>query len=169
MARAAGGMWIADETVTGLGGMGHGFVFQRGSTRPDMVTMGKGLTAGAVPAGALILSKAVVEAIGKRRWMTSSTYRGHPLAVAAMSTAVKVIDRDGLVDRAARLGATLGPELDSIAASHPCVRGVIGEGLSWLINLAEPDRLLAEDDWSGDGQHTAMTTAVHEAISIRES
>jgi 4-aminobutyrate aminotransferase-like enzyme len=164
MAKAAGAMWIADETVTGLGRMGHGFAFQRGSTRPDMVTMGKGLTGGAVPAGALILSKAVVEAIGKRRWMTSSTYRGHPLAVAAMSTVVKVIDRDGLVDRAARLGATLGPELESIAASHPCVRGVIGEGLSWLINLAEPDRSLAEDDWSGDGQHAPMTTAVHEAI-----
>jgi 4-aminobutyrate aminotransferase-like enzyme len=96
--------------------------------------------------------------------MTSSTYRGHPLAVAAMSAVVKVIDRDGLVERAAGLGAKLGPELDAIAAAHPCVRGVIGEGLSWLINLAEPNRALAEDEWSGDGQHSPMTTAVHEAI-----
>ena len=48
-----------------------------------MVTMGKGITGGAVPAGALILSKEIVEEIGERRWMTSSTYRGHPLAVAA--------------------------------------------------------------------------------------
>jgi 4-aminobutyrate aminotransferase-like enzyme len=96
--------------------------------------------------------------------MTSSTYRGHPLAVAAMSASVRVIDREGLVERAARLGKMLGPELASIAAAHPCVRGVIGEGLSWLINLAEPDAALAEDDWYGDGQHAGMTNAVHRAM-----
>ena len=121
MARDAGALWVADETVTALGRMGHGMAFQRGSTRPDMVTMGKGITGGAVPAGALVLSKEIVEEIGERRWMTSSTYRGHPLAVAAVSTVVQVIDRDGLVDRAARLGESLGPDLLSIAASHPCV------------------------------------------------
>lgn len=164
MARDAGALWIADETVTAYGRMGHGFAFQRGSTRPDMVTMGKGITGGAVPAGALILSKEVVEAIGERRWMTSSTYRGHPLAVAAMSAVVKVIDRDKLVERAARLGESLGPDLQSIAASHPSVRGVIGEGLSWLIHVAEPDRSLDEDEWRGDGQHTGISNAVHRAI-----
>jgi 4-aminobutyrate aminotransferase-like enzyme len=164
MAKDAGALWIADETVTGLGRMGHGFAFQRGSTRPDMVTMGKGITGGAVPAGALILSRDVVEAIGERRWMTSSTYRGHPLAVAAMSAVVKVIDRDGLVERAARLGETIGPDLQSIAAAHPSVRRVIGEGLSWLIQLNEPDRGLDEDEWRGDGQHAAISTAVHRAI-----
>ena len=121
--------------------MGHGFAFQRGSTRPDMVTMGKGITGGAVPAGALILSRDVVEAIGERRWMTSSTYRGHPLAVAAMSTVVKVIDRDGLVERAARLGDRSAPTCSRSRHSHPSVRGVIGEGLSWLIHVAEPDRV----------------------------
>ena len=142
MARDAGALWVADETVTALGRMGHGMAFQRGSTRPDMVTMGKGITGGAVPAGALVLSKEIVEEIGERRWMTSSTYRGHPLAVAAVSTVVRVIDRDGLVDRAARLGESLGPDLLSIAASHPCVESIIGEGLSWLIQIAEPDRAL---------------------------
>jgi 4-aminobutyrate aminotransferase-like enzyme len=164
MARDAGAMWIADETVTAYGRMGRGFAFQRGSTRPDMVTMGKGITGGAVPAGALILSKEVVEAIGQRRWMTSSTYRGHPLAVAAMSAVVKVIERDQLVERAARLGESLGPDLQSIADSHPSVRGVIGEGLSWLINVVEPDRSLDEDEWRGDGQHTGISNAVHQAI-----
>ena len=81
-----------------------------------------------MPAGALMLSKEIVEEIGERRWMTSSTYRGHPLAVAAMSTVVKVIDRDGLVDRAARLGESLGPDLLSIAASHPCVEASSARG-----------------------------------------
>jgi 4-aminobutyrate aminotransferase-like enzyme len=164
MAKDAGALWVADETVTCYGRMGHWFAFQRGSTRPDIVTMGKGITGGAVPAGALILSKDVVDAIGARRWMTSSTYRGHPLAVAAMSTVVKVIERDGLIERASRLGAGLGNDLGVIAASHPCVRGFIGEGMSWLIQIAEPDRSLDEDEWMGDGQHSPISTAVHEAV-----
>jgi 4-aminobutyrate aminotransferase-like enzyme len=163
MARAAGALWVADETVTAFGRMGHGFAFQRGSTRPDMVTMGKGITGGAVPCGALVLSQDLVDAIGPRRWMTSSTYRGHPLAVAAVSTVVRVIDRDRLVERAAGLGVGLGRDLQSIVASHPCARGVIGEGLSWLIHIAEPDRGLDEDEWRGDGQHEPLCTAVHRA------
>lgn len=164
MARDAGALWFADETVTCYGRMGHWFAFQRGASRPDVVTMGKGITAGAVPAGALILSRDVVDAIGARRWMTSSTYRGHPLAVAAMSTVVKVIERDGLVERAARLSEGLRGDLAAIAASHPCVQEIIGEGLSWLIEIAEPDRSLDEDEWMGDGQHTPVSTAVHEAV-----
>jgi 4-aminobutyrate aminotransferase-like enzyme len=164
MARAAGALWVADETVTGFGRMGHEFAFQRGSTRPDMVTMGKGITGGAVPCGALVLSQDLVDAIGPRRWMTSSTYRGHPLAVAAISAVMRVIDRERLVERAARLGVGLGRDLQSIAASHPCVRTVIGEGLSWLIHVAEPDRALDEDEWRGDGQHDPLCTAVHRAV-----
>jgi 4-aminobutyrate aminotransferase-like enzyme len=164
MAKDAGALWVADETVTCYGRMGHWFAFQRGSTRPDIVTMGKGITAGAVPAGALILSKDVVDAIGDRRWMTSSTYRGHPLAVAVMSTVIKVIERDGLIERASRLGAGLGNDLGAIAASHPCVQGLIGEGMSWLIQMTEPDRSLDEDKWMGDGQHSPISTAVHKAV-----
>ena len=53
-----GTLWIADETVTGFGRFGHGFAFQRGESRPDIVAMGKGLTGGSTAAGALVLSGA---------------------------------------------------------------------------------------------------------------
>jgi 4-aminobutyrate aminotransferase-like enzyme len=61
LAREAGTLWIADETVSGFGRMGHRFQFQAGETRPDLVTMGKGLAAGGAPAGAAVLSKNLVE------------------------------------------------------------------------------------------------------------
>jgi 4-aminobutyrate aminotransferase-like enzyme len=166
-ARKAGALWIADETVTGLGRMGRGFAFQRGDSRPDMVTMGKGLTGGAAAAGALILSRGMVDAIDHRRWMTGSTFRGHPLAVAAMSAVIAVIHRDELVERAARLGAGLGCELRSICASHPSVREVVGEGLLWFIQLAEPDPGWTEDAWAGDGEHVALSQIVSDAVLER--
>ena len=43
-------------------------------------------------------------------------------------------------------------------------RDIIGEGLSWLIEIAEPDRALDEDEWYGDGQHAGISTAVHRTI-----
>src|SRR5918995_3765372 len=50
LAREAGALWIADETVTGLGRVGRWFQFQAAESRPDIVTMGKGLAAGGAPA-----------------------------------------------------------------------------------------------------------------------
>jgi 4-aminobutyrate aminotransferase-like enzyme len=166
LAREAGTLWIADETVTAFGRMGHNFAFQRGSSRPDLVTLGKGLTAGSAPAGALILSRDVIDAIGRRRWLTSGTYRGNPLTVAAISAVQHVIERDGLVARAAELGTRLGADLRSLATRHPSVEAVIGEGLMWIVRLAgAADH--AEDRWRGDGSTTPPTTLVHEA-ALRE-
>src|SRR4051812_3112302 len=76
LTKQAGAIWIADETVTAFGRMGRSFTFARGNSRPDMVTLGKGITGGIVPGGALVMSREVVDRIGDRRWMTNSTYRG---------------------------------------------------------------------------------------------
>jgi 4-aminobutyrate aminotransferase-like enzyme len=135
IARKQGVLWLADETVTGFGRVGRWFAFQRGQARPAMVTLGKGLTGGAVPGGALVLSAQVVEAVAERRWLTSSTFRGNPLTIAAISTVLKVIGRDRLIERSARLGAALGRDLQALAARHRCVRGVVGEGLMWFVRL----------------------------------
>jgi adenosylmethionine-8-amino-7-oxononanoate aminotransferase len=78
-----------------------------------MVTLGKGMTAGAAPAGALVLSRDVVDAVGPRRWLTSGTYRGNPITVAAMSAVQHVIERDGLVARASEVGVGLGADLQA--------------------------------------------------------
>jgi len=50
LAAAAGTPWIADETVTGFGRVGGWFQFQHARSRPDMVTMGKCLSAGGAAA-----------------------------------------------------------------------------------------------------------------------
>ena len=101
-------MWIADETVTGWP---HG-PWLRVPARIDAPRHGhdgQGPHGRRGARGCADPLEGRLEAIGKRRWMTSSTYRGHPLAVAAMSTVVKVIDRDGLVDRAAAPGSDTRP------------------------------------------------------------
>jgi 4-aminobutyrate aminotransferase-like enzyme len=155
----AGALWIADETVSGLGRIGRMFAFQRGRSRPDMVTLGKGLTGSAAPGGALVLSAGVVEAIGGRKWMTTSTFRGHPVTVAAISAAMKTIEGDRLIDAAAAHGARLRERLAVVAARHSIVRRLKGDGIMWFMELtASPEH--QEEIWRGGGEALPITALV---------
>jgi 4-aminobutyrate aminotransferase-like enzyme len=139
-ARAAGALWIADEVVTGLGRQGRWMTFQRGASRPDIVTLGKGLAGGVAPAAAVVLSRAVADRLNYQLWQSYSTFRGHPLTVAAVSATVRRIARDGLVERADALDAVIRPRLAQLAADHPSVRRVDGLGLHWTLELRGGDR-----------------------------
>ncbi len=165
-AREAGALWIADETVTAFGRLGHGFAFQRGTSRPDMVTLGKGLTGAAAPGGALVLSQDVIDAIGQRRWKTSSTFRGHPLTAAAISATLRVVRDEQLVANAAARGREIAPRMEELVERHACVRRVIGEGLMWHIELNGPQRF-DEDRWRGDGTATTLPELVHREALAR--
>jgi 4-aminobutyrate aminotransferase-like enzyme len=139
IARTAGAIWMADETVTGFGRTGRWFAFQAGNSRPQLVQLGKGLTGGAAPGGALILSDDVIDSIGDRHWRTAGTYRGHPVSVAAISAVLRVLDRENLIERSRRLGSVLGRRLSELARRHACVACVEGEGLMWAIALVDSD------------------------------
>jgi L-lysine 6-transaminase len=94
--------------------------------------------------------------------MTAATYRGAPIVVAAISAVQHVMEREQLVARAAELGTSFGRDLQSLAARHPSVAAVIGEGLMWIVRLSgDPGH--AEETWRGDGRSVPLTTAVHEA------
>ncbi len=160
-ARRAGSLWIADETVTAFGRLGHLFAFHRGESRPDIVTLGKGITGGAAPAGAIVLSREVVESMGDRRWKTSSTFRGHPLAVAAISATMHVVAEEGLVTKAASLGKWAESQLRTMVSRHECVKAVIGEGLLWLVELAVPEQQ-AEGNWYGNAHSDTLPELVHQ-------
>ena len=151
-AEAAGAVWIMDEVVTGQGRTGPWFAFQRYTRRPDIVTLGKSLAAGAAPCGAVVLSRRVLAMMGEAVWQNSSTFRGHPAAMAAVRTAIATIAREGLPDRAAALEPMLRERLCAMAARHPCVARVDGRGLHWTIELAGGGE--GEDfdwrRWSGD-------------------
>lgn len=160
-AHEAGAYFVADETVTGFGRLGHGFAFQRGSERPDMVQLGKGITGGAAPGGALVLSERILEEIGERRWTTSSTFRGHPLTVAAVSATMGVVHDEGLVERSARLGRVLADAVEGMVASHPSVLRAIGdEGLMRQLQLDVPEGM-TEANYEGGGAGESLPHLVH--------
>jgi 4-aminobutyrate aminotransferase-like enzyme len=139
LAREAGALWIADETVTGFGRVGGWFQFQHGQSRPDLVTLGKCMSAGGAAAGAVVLSRAILDRLDGTSWQSYSTYRSHPVAMAAIRAHLRVSARDGIYQRAAALDGYLFDGLSKVAARHPSVARVDGRGLHWTVELHGPD------------------------------
>ncbi|MGH8254036.1 MAG: aspartate aminotransferase family protein [Steroidobacteraceae bacterium] len=99
---------IFDEVITGFGRTGDWFGSQQFKVTPDLLTMAKGITNGAVPMGAVFVHRDIHAA-----FMTGSsadidiyhgyTYSGHPVACAAALATIGIYEREGLPQRVAEL------------------------------------------------------------------
>ena len=106
--RNHGILLIFDEVITGFGRLGAATAAERFGVTPDIITLAKGLTNGAIPMGAVAVSReihdAVVEASAPGiELFHGYTYSGHPLCAAAAIATLDLYRRDGLFARAASL------------------------------------------------------------------
>jgi len=125
---------VADEVICGFGRLGRWFGSQRYGIEPDLITVAKGLTSGYVPMSACLISEPIHEVLrGASRevgpFAHGYTYSGHPVAAAAALANLDVLEREGLVERADRVGALLQTRLRGRCAGHPRLRDVRGVGL----------------------------------------
>ena len=101
-------LFIADEVVTAFGRLGHWFASEAEfGVIPDMITCAKGLTSGYLPLGAVIFSDRIWDVMAAKgeRWFTSGfTYSGHPVSCAAALKSIEIIEDEGLLENAARVG-----------------------------------------------------------------
>ncbi len=160
LAREAGSFWIADETVTGFGRVGGWFQFQHGETRPDLVTLGKCMSAGGAAAGAVVLSKDLLASLKGTSWQSYSTYRSHPVAMAAIRAHLRVSSRDKIYERARELDGYMFARLSEIASRHPSVERVDGRGLHWTVELHGPDWR----EWRGEESDPLASRVVARAL-----
>ncbi|HSV50908.1 MAG TPA: aspartate aminotransferase family protein [Burkholderiaceae bacterium] len=126
--REAGGVFIADEVQPGLGRTGDSFWgFQRQRVVPDIVTMGKPL-GGGHPLAGLAIKPEVLAAFG-RECRYFNTFGGNPVSMAAGMAVLDVIEREGLMANAQRVGAYLRSKLGALGARHALIGDVRGAGL----------------------------------------
>jgi len=126
---------IADEVLTGFGRTGRWFAFEHFGVVPDMITMGKAITSGHAPLGAVALSERLARHFDTHPLVTGLTHSAHPVSLAAAVATIQVIKDEGLVERAARLDVLLAERLASIAARHEVVGDVRSLGLYGVIEL----------------------------------
>jgi beta-alanine--pyruvate transaminase len=140
VARRHGILLIYDEVITGFGRTGLGaFASGRLGPVPDLLTMAKGLTNGAVPMGAVAASREVYDVFMEKsaegvELFHGYTYSGHPAACAAALAALGIYEREGLFERAGRIAPKFQEMLYSFAG-RPGIADVRGLGLIGGIEL----------------------------------
>jgi 4-aminobutyrate aminotransferase and related aminotransferases len=129
-----GMLLILDEAQTGLGRTGMMYAFQRDGVVPDILTLSKTLGAG-LPVAAVVTSEEIEEVCHSRGFLFYTTHVSDPLAARVGLTVLNVIERDGLVERAAVLGARLRSRLEELWRRHEVIGDVRGRGLLQGIEL----------------------------------
>jgi beta-alanine--pyruvate transaminase len=130
---------IFDEVITGFGRLGAATAAERFGVIPDMITVAKGLTNGAVPMGATIASARIYDTILAHaapgiELFHGYTYSGHPLAAAAGLATLDTYAAEGLFDRARKL-EQMWEETFHALRGEPHVRDIRNLGLTAAIEL----------------------------------
>ncbi|HOA94134.1 MAG TPA: aspartate aminotransferase family protein [Quisquiliibacterium sp.] len=128
---------ILDEVMCGMGRCGTLHACTAEGVVPDLLVIAKGLGGGYQPIGAVLAQDHVVQAFarGSGMFQHGHTYLGHPVACAAALAVQRVLERDGLVARVARLGDALRTRLTAAFGTHPHVGDIRGRGLFQAIEL----------------------------------
>ncbi|WP_348770855.1 aspartate aminotransferase family protein [Niveispirillum sp. SYP-B3756] len=132
-----GSLMIFDEITTGLGKTGSFFAHAHEDTLPDMLVLGKALGGGMLPLAALLVRPDldVADAIAIGHY----THEKNPLLARAGLTTLQIIEEEGLVDNAARLGAYAMERLMEMRQRHPIIGDVRGRGLLIGVELTRTD------------------------------
>ncbi len=137
---------VFDEVQSGFGRTGKWFAAEAYGIRPDIMTMAKAIASG-FPLSAVGASRRIM-----RKWAPGAhgtTFGGNPVACAASLATIEVIEGEGLLENAARLGRLALRELRKIARTRPFIGDVRGLGLMIGVEFVRrdgsPDKARLED------------------------
>ncbi|MDQ3690668.1 MAG: aminotransferase class III-fold pyridoxal phosphate-dependent enzyme [Chloroflexota bacterium] len=143
-ARAAGALFVADEVQAGHGRIGERhWGFAAWDVVPDIVTLGKPMGNG-FPIAAVITRADIVDRFA-RETTFFSTFGGNPVACAAAIAVLDVIEDEGLIANAEKVGHRLRGALADLATRHRAIGDVRGRGLMVGVELVS-ERDLREPD-----------------------
>lgn len=130
---------IADEVITGFGRTGAMFALRRWGVQPDIMSFAKGITSGHLPLGGIQIHDKIREVImnapANERWMHAYTYSGHPTCCAVALANIAILEREGLADNAAKMGARLLDGLKALQEEFEVIGDVRGLGLMAAIEF----------------------------------
>jgi 4-aminobutyrate aminotransferase / (S)-3-amino-2-methylpropionate transaminase / 5-aminovalerate transaminase len=129
---ANGIVLIADEIQSGMGRAGRWFAIEDEDVRPDIVTTAKSL-GGGLPISAVTGRTDLMDAVHVGG--LGGTYGGNPVAAAAALAVLDMIERDGLLERAATVGDTIMGRLRAMQQRHPQIGDVRGRGAMCAMEL----------------------------------
>ncbi len=130
-----GWLMMIDEVQCGMGRTGKWFAHQWAGIVPDVMPLAKGLASG-VPIGAVVAGPKAATVLQPGNH--GSTFGGNPLAMRAGVETIRIMEEDGLLENAAKVGAHLMAALQRELGSLPGVKEIRGQGLMLGVELTKP-------------------------------
>jgi ornithine--oxo-acid transaminase len=154
--RAHKALLIADEVQCGVGRTGDFFAFQHDGVEPDLVATAKALSGGYIPIGATIGRDWIfgkVYSSMDRVLVHDSTFGSNSQAMAAGLATLHVLESEGVVDNARKIGELLQSRLAELVDRYELLSEVRGRGLMIGIEFGRPK------SWKLRGSWTALQAA----------
>ncbi len=130
-------LFVADEVQSGFGRTGKWFASEHFGVIPDVMAVGKGIASG-FPLSAVIGKKDIMT-----KWPPGAhgtTFGGNPVSCAAAIATINVIEKQGLVENAKRLGDYAMKRLRMLQEKFPSIGDVRGLGLMIGIEFVKKDK-----------------------------
>ncbi|CAN5770479.1 aspartate aminotransferase family protein [soil metagenome] len=144
--RAAGGLYISDEVITGFGRVGDWFAAGRFGLEPDLITFAKGVTCGYLPLGGVVAAPHIAAPFFDQPgtiFRHGYTYSGHAAACVAGLMVIDIIEREGILERALQLEEEIPASLLSLTDFDFVTDIRSGVGALAAIQLDTSDETLA--------------------------
>lgn len=132
-----GVLLIADEVMCGFGRTGRWCAFEHFGFTPDILTLGKGVAGGVFPLSIMAARGSLVEELARAGQDVAhgGTFSHHAVGAAAGLATLRYVQRNRLVEEAARKGEILGRMLHEKLDDLPYIGNVRGVGLMWGVEL----------------------------------
>jgi taurine---2-oxoglutarate transaminase len=158
---------IADEVMSGFGRTGKWFGMDNFGVIPDMIATAKGITAGYIPLGALIVSDKIAEHYNDRPLMLGLTYSAHPVSCAAGLETLKIYEDENLIENAEKMGKYVDKQVAQLMKKHPCIGDWRNTGLLGCLEIVK-NRTTKEPMAPFNAKPNEMVVMNKVAAKIRE-
>ncbi len=141
---------VADEVQCGMGRTGDFFAFQHDGVEPDLVAAAKALSGGYIPVGATMGREWIFDKVFSsmdRVLVHDSTFGSNTQAMAAGLATLHVMESDGVVDNARKVGEQLHSRLADLVDRYELLHEVRGRGLMIGIEFGRPQSLKLRTPW----------------------
>nr|WP_301289203.1 aspartate aminotransferase family protein [Bacillus pumilus] len=161
-------LMIADEVMTGFGRTGKMFAMEHWGVVPDIMVLGKGMSAGYSPIAAAVSADHVIAPIlsGSGSVMAGHTYSGNPLSAAVSLAVIRYMKKHQLPERADLSGRYLMNALKDVQTNHFIIGDVRGKGL--LIGIEFVADRLSKTPFPAHAQmtHLVVETAKQNGLLV---
>lgn len=130
-------LFIADEVLSGFGRTGKWFGVENHDVIPDMIATAKGITAGYLPLGALIVSDKIAERYDDNVLWLGLTYSAHPVSCAAGLEVLKIYEDEDLFSNAIAMGKYINEQVELLKQKHQSIGDFRNTGLLGCIELVK--------------------------------